>query len=85
MNRLDFVDKPSLRDDIPAFNPGDTINVHVKVIEGAKERLQVFKGVVIRRQGGASARRSRCARRATASASNGPSPCTRRTSTISRW
>lgn len=52
MNRLDFVDKPSLRDDIPAFNPGDTINVHVKVIEGAKERLQVFKGVVIRRQGG---------------------------------
>lgn len=39
MNRLDFVDKPSLRDDIPAFNPGDTINVHVKVIEGAKERL----------------------------------------------
>jgi len=52
MNRLDFVDKASLRDDIPAFNPGDTINVHVKVIEGAKERIQVFKGVVIRRQGG---------------------------------
>jgi large subunit ribosomal protein L19 len=52
MNRLDFVDKASLRDDIPAFHPGDTINVHVKVIEGAKERIQVFKGVVIRRQGG---------------------------------
>src|SRR6201997_1528259 len=52
MNRLDFVDQASLRDDIPAFNPGDTINVHVKVIEGAKERIQVFKGVVIRRQGG---------------------------------
>ena len=52
MNRLDFVDKTSLRDDIPAFSPGDTINVHVKVIEGAKERIQVFKGVVIRRQGG---------------------------------
>jgi len=52
MNTLDFVDKPSLRDDIPVFNPGDTVNVHVKVIEGAKERIQVFKGVVIRRQGG---------------------------------
>jgi large subunit ribosomal protein L19 len=52
MNRLDFVDQASLRDDIPAFGPGDTINVHVKVIEGAKERVQVFKGVVIRRQGG---------------------------------
>ena len=52
MNRLDFVDQTSLRDDIPAFSPGDTINVHVKVIEGAKERIQVFKGVVIRRQGG---------------------------------
>ena len=52
MNRLDFVDQSSLRDDIPPFSPGDTINVHVKVIEGAKERIQVFKGVVIRRQGG---------------------------------
>jgi large subunit ribosomal protein L19 len=52
MNTLDFVDKGSLRDDIPAFGPGDTINVHVKVIEGAKERIQVFKGVVLRRQGG---------------------------------
>jgi large subunit ribosomal protein L19 len=49
MNTLDFVDKTSLRDDLPAFNPGDTINVHVKVIEGAKERIQVFKGVVLRR------------------------------------
>jgi large subunit ribosomal protein L19 len=52
MNTLDFLDKASLRDDIPAFSPGDTINVHVKVIEGAKERIQVFKGVVLRRQGG---------------------------------
>ena len=52
MNTLDFVDKTSLRDDHPAFGPGDTINVHVKVIEGAKERIQVFKGVVLRRQGG---------------------------------
>jgi large subunit ribosomal protein L19 len=52
MNTLDFVDKTTLRDDHPAFRPGDTINVHVKVIEGAKERVQVFKGVVLRRQGG---------------------------------
>ena len=52
MNTLDFVDNASLRDDIPAFQPGDTVNVHVKVIEGAKERIQVFKGVVLRRQGG---------------------------------
>ena len=52
MNTLDFVDTTSLRDDIPDFGPGDTINVHVKVIEGSKERIQVFKGVVLRRQGG---------------------------------
>ena len=52
MNTLDFVDQASLRDDIPTFGPGDTINVHVKVIEGNKQRVQVFKGVVIRRSGG---------------------------------
>ena len=52
MNTLDFVDQTSLRDDVPAFGPGDTVNVHVKVIEGTKERIQVFKGVVLRRQGG---------------------------------
>jgi large subunit ribosomal protein L19 len=52
MNTLDFVDQTSLRDDIPDFGPGDTVAVHVKVIEGSKERIQVFRGVVIRRQGG---------------------------------
>jgi large subunit ribosomal protein L19 len=52
MNTLDFIDQTSLRDDVPAFGPGDTVNVHVKVIEGSKERIQVFKGVVLRRQGG---------------------------------
>ena len=52
MNTLDFVDQSSLRDDIPDFRAGDTVNVHVKVIEGSKERIQVFKGVVLRRQGG---------------------------------
>ena len=51
MNILDKVDAASLRDDIPTFHPGDTLNVHVKVIEGTKSRIQVFKGVVIRRQG----------------------------------
>ncbi|MBV9089303.1 MAG: 50S ribosomal protein L19 [Mycobacteriaceae bacterium] len=52
MNTLDFIDQTSLRDDIPDFGAGDTVAVHVKVIEGSKERIQVFKGVVIRRQGG---------------------------------
>ena len=52
MNTLDFSDNKSLRDDIPEFRAGDTLDVHVKVIEGTKERIQVFKGVVIRRQGG---------------------------------
>ncbi|MDO5097960.1 MAG: 50S ribosomal protein L19 [Corynebacterium sp.] len=51
MNILDKVDAASMRDDIPDFQPGDTLDVHVKVIEGAKSRIQVFKGVVIRRQG----------------------------------
>ena len=51
MQTLDFVDASSLRDDIPAFRPGDTLKVHVRVVEGAKSRIQVFQGVVIRRQG----------------------------------
>ena len=52
MNTLDFVDAASKRDDIPAFRPGDTLKVHVRVVEGNKSRVQVFQGVVIRRQGG---------------------------------
>lgn len=52
MQILDKVDAASLRDDIPDFRPGDTVDVHVKVIEGSKSRIQVFKGVVIRRQNG---------------------------------
>ena len=51
MNILDKIDAASLRDDIPEFRPGDTLDVHVKVIEGQKSRIQVFRGVVIRRQG----------------------------------
>ncbi|MER7013450.1 50S ribosomal protein L19 [Saccharopolyspora sp. NPDC000359] len=51
MNTLDALDAQSLRSDIPAFRPGDTLKVHVRVIEGSRERTQVFQGVVIRRQG----------------------------------
>ena len=51
MNPTDLVDLPNLRDDIPDFAPGDTLNVHVRVVEGNKERVQQFKGVVIKRQG----------------------------------
>jgi len=52
MNTLDALDAKSLRSDIPDFRPGDTLKVHVRVIEGSRERVQIFKGVVIRRQGG---------------------------------
>lgn len=51
MNKIDAVDAASLRDDIPDFRPGDSVKVHVKVIEGNRSRIQVFAGVVIRRQG----------------------------------
>ena len=51
MQILDAVDAASLRSDIPVFNPGDTVNVHVNITEGSRSRIQVFKGVVIRRQG----------------------------------
>src|SRR5215510_12128693 len=51
MNPTDIVDQQSLRDDVPAFAPGDTLKVHVRVVEGNKERVQVFQGAVIRRQG----------------------------------
>ena len=51
MNRTDLVDRAQLRDDVPAFAPGDTVKVHVRVVEGNRERTQVFQGVVIRRQG----------------------------------
>ena len=51
MQRTDLVDRAYLRDDIPVFGPGDTLKVHVRVVEGNRERVQVFQGVVIRRQG----------------------------------
>ena len=51
MNTLDALDAESLRADIPDFRPGDTLKVHVRVVEGTRSRIQVFQGVVIRRQG----------------------------------
>ena len=50
-NIIDKVDAAQLRDDIPSFRPGDTLDVNVKVIEGNNERAQLFKGICIRRQG----------------------------------
>ena len=52
MNKTDLVEKSRLRDDIPEFRPGDSVRVHVRVAEAGRERIQVFQGVVIRRQGG---------------------------------
>jgi large subunit ribosomal protein L19 len=52
MNKIDLIEKPRLRDDLPEFRPGDTVKVHVRVVEAGRERIQVFQGVVIRRQGG---------------------------------
>ena len=51
MNILDAVDAASLRKDIPQFRAGDELKVHVRVIEGSKSRLQLFQGIVMRRQG----------------------------------
>ncbi len=51
MNPTDLVDRASLRDDIPDFGPGDTLKVHVRVVEGNRERVQLFQGTVLRRQG----------------------------------
>jgi large subunit ribosomal protein L19 len=52
MNTLDTVDAESLRADVPDFRPGDTLKVHVRVVEGSRTRIQIFQGVAIRRQGG---------------------------------
>ncbi|WP_287152495.1 50S ribosomal protein L19 [Candidatus Solincola tengchongensis] len=52
MQKTDVVESEYLRDDIPDFRPGDTVKVHVRVVEGNRERIQVFQGVVIARRGG---------------------------------
>ena len=51
MKSTDLVDNQYLRTDLPEFGPGDEVKVHVKVVEGNKERVQIFQGNVIRRQG----------------------------------
>lgn len=51
MNKMDMAVANQIRSDIPEFGPGDTVAVHVKVIEGDKERIQVFEGVVIKKKG----------------------------------
>jgi large subunit ribosomal protein L19 len=52
MNETDLIEKPRLRDDLPDFRPGDSVRVHARVAEAGRERIQIFQGVVIRRQGG---------------------------------
>lgn len=51
-NIITEITKEQLRSDLPTFRPGDTVRVHVKVVEGTRERIQVFEGVVIKRRGG---------------------------------
>ncbi|MFK7695860.1 50S ribosomal protein L19 [Paenibacillus sp. HJGM_3] len=52
MNLVQAITQEQLRKDLPSFRPGDTLKVHVKVIEGSRERIQIFEGVVISRRGG---------------------------------
>lgn len=52
MNPTDLVDQSNLRDDVPDFQAGDVVKVHVRVVEGSKERIQIFEGTVISRVGG---------------------------------
>jgi large subunit ribosomal protein L19 len=53
MNPTDVVEKEYLREDVPDFRAGDTVRVHVRVVEGERERVQMFEGIVIRRRGSA--------------------------------
>jgi len=52
MNKVDMIVKDQIKTDIPEFGAGDTVSVHIKVIEGDKERVQVFQGVVLQKRGG---------------------------------
>ena len=51
MNVIDKIEREQLKQDVPEFRPGDTVNVHTRVIEGGKERIQIYKGIVIGRRG----------------------------------
>lgn len=52
MNLISSLEQEQVKQDLPDFRPGDTVRVHLKVVEGTRERIQVFEGVVIRRRGG---------------------------------
>ena len=52
MNIIDRIEAAGMKEGLPSFSPGDTVRVHVKVVEGGRERIQVYEGVVIRRSGG---------------------------------
>jgi large subunit ribosomal protein L19 len=52
MNLIEVIDREGIKENMPSFNPGDTVRVHVKVVEGTRERIQVYEGVVMRRSGG---------------------------------
>ena len=54
MNPIEAIEREQLQSNVPDFKPGDSVRVHVKVIEGEKERIQVFEGVVLRKSGGAN-------------------------------
>ncbi|HVB54771.1 MAG TPA: 50S ribosomal protein L19 [Candidatus Acidoferrales bacterium] len=56
MNIIDLLEEEQLRDDVPELSPGDTVRVHVKVVEGTRERIQIFEGVVIALQKGGTQR-----------------------------
>ena len=83
-NIIDELTGATKRDDVPDFRAGDTIKVHVKVVEGNRSRVQVFQGVVLKLQGSGGAAPSRCARSPSASVSSAPSRCTRRSSRRSK-
>lgn len=56
VNTIEQIEAAQLRDDLPEFSPGDNVRVHVRVIEGGRERIQIFEGIVIARSGGSGAR-----------------------------
>lgn len=76
MNIINKIEQEQLKADVTAFNVGDTIKVHTRVIEGGKERIQIFQGIVIAKRGSGVNEALRCARFPTVRAWNACSPCT---------
>lgn len=85
MNVIDIIEREQFRSDLPDFNAGDTVRVHVKVVEGSNERIQVFEGVVLRRMGDGLRRTSPLGRSRRALVWKGLSPSIRLGSTGLRW